>query len=1240
MNKPYANHDDPTGQTTAGVSVVLARLIQKLFLAGLALVTGALLAPSALAQGTGGSFVRARGPQFRITVPAGYVGTQTLTNMVEVGGITTNPVSLYVAGLPSGCTTNLTDGLGNDVFTTGQGTSLWLSVNMNGVAAGTYPFTLNMGNASGGGITNHVTNHLNFVLEVAKMWVGNTNGARDGKPLWTDGAQWTSSGTPGASDDVVFQYFGGQTNIYFTNAGPTIDYLTTVTLPSSQTISSLRLAGSTNNTLNNMTFDLADNNLSVTGSKGLSIWRNYIAEFWAGLGTPSIAIMGTNSTLLVSNSAAKVSLLIDGQANVAWDMSRLGTFKSDVSRVGLGDWTHWPDYDNYLDNNYNGVPRRHIGTVILARTNVIRATFKDSANYNDPQRRPYAFSVGASPMSGTTAFASLWLGVTNAFLMDSVCLGGAQQSANLRFWPGYATNYACVATFRSTNGTGRMSTFTVTDAAGTNGMASNEKATIDFREGTVDMLVDRLYVSRDRDILAYNQQPSLQGFLYFGNGTIDANEVVLGYEQYSHSTNVNGGDGHIRAYCQGYLTLSNSTFKVNSNLTLGYTTFEPDADDSNNYGRIWVGDNGTLMANRINVNHGTNVAGADNWIVASNRSTVILTNTLGGTNKMLSRLTFANGTLTLHLDASKTNPYVYVTNTVTTSGTSNALKIAQLNNFTTTTHLPIFAFDPAASTFGAAFDTIILPGSYRAAPWEVPGSGAGDLGIWGIDVLTNPPKNLLWKGQVSANWNTVTTNWWDMTALKYTNFTTGDNVAFDDSATSFTVTLVNPSGGTLVPSVINMTNTTAYVFNGSGRITGSPQWTKRGTGGLELDSITTAVLHVLAGTFTGNGGGAVSSAEIDTGARMDFNGNISAGLSSSGASKFGGSMNGPLTVGTGGTVTNMGNMVVSAVTLQNASILVNSNTINYQGGLSVSSNSFFLNAGNLEVPSGRSLNDQLTVENGGTFRDDGFGNITVNRLTVGAGGTFIPGGLGIASTIVYGNGVGTSAGRVLFAQASTNVFKVRPSTAQTTKLLVGSGFMDFGASASTENYNGGVIQIQNLNGATAFTNGQVFGMFGNADDVFSPQLVSTGTATNTYPNMLPNPPKMGLYWDLRNLRYLANDTSNGIIWVRTVATNATNFLTFSLAPEFEVFSTNYTTNASVITTNYVTNDYVYTTVEWPSNHTGWRLLSQARQLTDGLHNGEGLTNWTEVFRGRWTNMMLLTNTYSTNAAVFYWMVYP
>jgi hypothetical protein len=214
----------------------------------------------------------------------------------------------------------------------------------------------------------------------------------------------------------------------------------------------------------------------------------------------------------------------------------LSTFVTYVSRFGVSDYQLYPNY-RALNNGFNagrdltsysGRPRQFLANFYMARTNYITATYVDPNNYTNESTRSYAVSLNNNEQSGNNTASFFYLGLTNVFRADSVCFVGANsQSVNpgVRFGFGRFSS----AIFRGTNG-GRMSVFTISDGGGTNQANSNMKATIDFSGATnyVDILADRLYIARDRVMIASNQTPNVQGDLTIGYGNVDVNTAVLG----------------------------------------------------------------------------------------------------------------------------------------------------------------------------------------------------------------------------------------------------------------------------------------------------------------------------------------------------------------------------------------------------------------------------------------------------------------------------------------------------------------------------------------------------------------------------------------------------------------------------------------------------------------------------------------------------------------------------------------
>jgi hypothetical protein len=156
---------------------------------------------------------------------------------------------------------------------------------------------------------------------------------------------------------------------------------------------------------------------------------------------------------------------------------------------------------------------------------------------------------------------------------------------------------------------------------------------------------------------------------------------------------------------------------------------------------------------------------------------------------------------------------------------------------------------------------------------------------------------------------------------------------------------------------------------------------------------------------------------------------------------------------------------------------------------------------------------------------------------------------------------------------------------------------------------------------------------GNAGRRSDHSLVGTGAATNVYPIMQPDPPKARLTWDLSNLRYRSG-AANGLIRIKGISTNPPA-LSYSPTIYYDIIQTNITGG----NTNITTNDYIVANVNWPATNTGWRLEFEQNPVTVGLLNYD--TNWTEIFNGRWTNQLTLTNTLGTNSGtLFYRMRLP
>jgi hypothetical protein len=1208
--------------------------------ASLVLFAGMFCATQLTAQN--GAF---RSPQLRVVVPVNTTLATVVTNRFSTstnnmtldmsGFYQIAPVDLsvsWVSADPGGVGFAITDTNGVAVSqiasrTNGYSTNLWLTVYTTNVPSGSYTFSLN---ASGG-----ATNNLLLTLDVGYIWNGPTNSATLGSANWSASTSWSQgsgSSTPGASDVVIFNVDGGQTNQFVSDgsAPPTgyTNVLINSVINQNMTIGSLRFAQS------NATYQWHNLNilpgytLSITGPGGFSILQDYIREF-TGISVAQVCIVGTNASLVVSNPAANFGMFVDGQAAFILDMTRLADFKATVNRFTLGDATAYPnvlnlDVNQYGNFNNNSIPRRFLPWLYMASNNVVLATYVGPENYTNSMNRMYAISdVHTLYGSGSTTVPRWYLGASNLFLADSICFIGANQGGNgttLRFHPSFTNNP--IAIFRGTNGTSRMSIFTVGDAGGiTNGSQGNIKSYLDFGvgNGRIDALVDRFYMGMDRTLIASNSSatPNYQGKLGMGAGTIDCNVAFLGYQNSGVHTEVPVSQDY-RGYCQGELFVSNTAvFKCNGTMTLGYTTETnggtTGAEVQNNYGKINIGPGGTVMVKTVEVG-GVTKRSTGNIISLVNGATLVVSNTIAGPDMRLSALTNSGGsTMVLFINGNSNAPYIYTSNLTVSAG--NFIRIGGLTNITYTggiAQFPLIAYSSGTPTIPG----VIMPSGFIGSGSIIPNGSAQ----WDLYVSTNPPNtNLVWRGPgTTADWDTSTKNWYDTATGLMTNFNNGDWVKFDD--TPGYATTVNQTTSILLPGQVAMSNVTvAYKFTGSG-VQGGGVLTKQGTGSLEVGSSSSFAIPmtVNAGTLTNNG--TIVGVTIAAGASLGNNGTINGNISCSGQAYNIGTMNGALTLEAGAVVTNLAYIQGGAFTLQTNAFLYNGTnaTMDNFGNSTIATNATLINDGYLGAPL---AGYAQTITVNGTLKDTGASvtpgdpTMSLSTLTIGGGGLFIMGGDGIGQTIVR-NPLGTTTGaspwpgRVTLGIGSTNIIKVDPGAPSFT--ILGSGALDLGPSQSSQQQNGATLIITNTTGAP-FSAGQYFKMFvqwngGNP--------TPTGTSTNCYPIIVPRTPGPGLIWDLSRLWAGTDFGYIGVAYPPVV--HLTN--SFALAGD----GTNIVAQFS-----------------WPATNQGWRLQTLVTPVSVGLTPDTNF-NWTGI-AGSWTNTsMIFSNRILNNpdTNVFFRLVFP
>ncbi|HEU6447260.1 MAG TPA: hypothetical protein VFV23_02330 [Verrucomicrobiae bacterium] len=1102
----------------------------------------------------------------RVTVPINSTLSNGVAFTTTLSG-TVNPETLSLSSLPAGVTYSFST---NNFTNTVSGT---LSLFTTDVPEGIYTYSLDE--------NGDATGNLLLQIQSAHLWTGAVSSD------FADAGNW-AGGLPGPGDDIVFTDTNGLGH------GATT---TNVWVTANTEIGSLRQAITSGGTRrDNIQIDDGVT-LSITGTNGVSLGLRDNSDTYQSW---EFAFMGNGGTLVVSNQDADFDTFAIENQTPYYYMDNLGTFVANLHQIHLSDYTVYPNWQSLQDNGYKNaaLPRRlPVPEFHWARTNLVYLNFAGDPNdWNDPAIHQYSMMVGNDNyISGSTQRHPFYFGIYNLFEMNSVCFAGSGVSMDSSGAAKFNTAFTasnCIAIFRGTNGmSDRMAMFAIADNAGVGASGSSSKAVIDFSAGTIDALVDKLYIGRDRT----NSSGSIgQGVLTIGQGTFDVNTAILGYQ--SLSNNLGTGID----YCQATVNVtSNGLFNVNDELALGYTSAEltNTASAQSGFGKVNISSGGTVAANTITVGGITKIS-ADNEINL-NGGNLVVSNTIASAEKPLTTLSFANdSTMTLFVDGTATEPYVYTTN-LTTSG-NNIINIGAVANPASVV-IPLISY----VTPGASFAGVTMPSGLTG---NLVDDGVGTIYL---QISTNAPKNLAWRGYVDGNWDLTTKNWLDLDTGIQTNFANGDNATFDDTA-AIPTTITIPSA--IVATSITVTNTAnAYVFSGSGNLIG--HIVKDGDNSLEIDAPTSVSIEIDKGSLIGSGVGSVGQVTVLSGAEMNYQGKIKGAILCGGIGTVSGDVVGAVTLQSGSVFTNNGT-IHNSFTTADGSLLVNelnAQFVNF-GTCTVASNSIVINRGYIGGQSQSTAGQNVTVNNGGTFEDTGEGWLILNgTLTIGSGGTFIPGGDGIGTTYVYKGSVSSGfPARILLSQGSTNIFKVNKDLGLNTQIQ--GDYVDYGGSSSVPNNNGCTLQFVNV-GSTPFAAGDTFTIarYSESGGSFS---TFTGTATNTYPVMDPPAPADGLGWNINNL------TMSGVVNIVGVSTNTFNV---GFTPTFTTLITPTSTNAAIIGN-----------LSWPGTNTGWRL----QQLQTALTNGLSATNWTDVFGSQWTNSYTFTNNVTTNTATFYRMVYP
>ncbi|TAK93990.1 MAG: hypothetical protein EPO07_17405 [Verrucomicrobia bacterium] len=1132
----------------------------------------ATIALLALALGFASSSVWAqtitmRSQPLRFTVPKGTVYSNATVLTIVTSGNPTPTNHLAVTGIPGSGNANAW--LSQTEITSNATTLVTLNyTNDATIAGGTYDLAVEG--------TGDSTYRLPVPVIVAYVWSGVdfTNAVSTN---FTSTGNWKGGVAPGAADDVVFNDGGGQAAA----TGPT-----NIIVAASATVNSIRFASEASGSrAHNMEIQNGAT-LSVTGS-GLSFSLHRDTKLVA---QPILATISGGGTLSVANSAAQIGVLLDGQQNATWDMRNLNNFVADVSRIGLGNYRIWPNYytNGYVSPAGAGIanpPTRFVPLVFLAKTNIIKCSWTDPNAYADNGIRDYALEIGNDEASGTTANITFRLGISNAFFLDSLCYshsgkGGGGNS----FIFNSAGSYAL---YRGIGG-GRMSVWAQGDASGNASSGSNVRGTVvDFGNGQVDAMVDKLYLGRSR---TNTTGITIQGTLTLGGASLgsifDVNTAYLGSQDADNlgtpTQAISGPTGTVNVN-------SNATFKVNRTLHLGYTTAAASGTPTypeNCSGILNISASGTVMASNILCGGVTKLSVNDN--IFMNKGNLIVTNGIG-TDYAVNNLIMTNGsTLTLY-NVSTTVPTIYAkTFSAPSVGPATLLNIPTLSATYPVT-IPLIAYTNAGPSLGGLAQGT-LPSGVRIT------SIADNTVNKTIDITFNTgvANVLVWRGNVNNTWDTVTKNWVTLGGGIATNFVDGDSVIFDDTLTgSASVNVsgtVSPGQSAATYGIVVSNTTAAYSFSG-GSVGGSVTLHKVNSGSLAINTTFTPGVVMDGGSLTGSGSVGQTFAGYGT-TMTGFNGTVSGGLTASNAAVLITSL-----------ATVSGGLTVSAGALTNNGIIA--------GGASIADNVYLTNGGTMNITVPWLIQTNSVLVNNGLINQSAPGagdfGLTVNGLLMGTGTinavqngnsnrvVINPGG-----QLMIGNAPGQIAAvnmytRLDLSRGSLTMIDVDPSTTNDIINITQNGSTAAGKVNFMNNSFpgvGGTLFINRL-GATPFTLATTIVPIYSAG---SP-LNAVDNANPLRPVVIPAP-GTNLVWDLTDL--------------------VTNLTLRVVGPP-------------TLTNTFDGTNFVFS---WSDVYRSWSLQAQTNGLDVGLN-----TNWYTISGSQLTNF----NTQPvnlTNPAVFYRMTYP
>ena len=482
-------------------------------------------------------------------------------------------------------------------------------------------------------------------------------------------------------------------------------------------------------------------------------------------------------------------------------MAALNNFTAYVQRLSIA-----------YDPQGLAAQRRPSATLYLAKTNYITCTASGTPGPGGNGGIGYILAEVVQQAGNASTNR---LGQVNVFNVNGMKFGGAKTgNSYVNFNSGLTSPSV---KFRDASGTGR-STWLIADSSTTAGSSSGCSAFVDFTGGTVDALLDKVYigVGQGGNNAFY---VGGNGLLTFNLGTIDLNTLELGYQFAVGSSagrgilNVNGAGASLTVNkdirmarnlgpVSGSLLVTNSI--GNLNINAGTARVYGNIVDGGGNSILTVTNNATLdmkpggdtVAGNIGVrtlnigagvvtNYGTLSVSNLNILSPRSEFTVYSGQTLGvvgagltGTSTVNSNLTLTNATLALDLGApgGAAVDQLAVLATLTLQNT-NSVAINPLTGFGSGTY--------SVATYGTLIGDVnnnlkivgAIPDSRYTAYFDTTtAANTITLNVSGATAY------LSWSGDGVGNvWNLHTTqNWNDGGAPNNAKFYNLDTVTFDD----------------------------------------------------------------------------------------------------------------------------------------------------------------------------------------------------------------------------------------------------------------------------------------------------------------------------------------------------------------------------------------------------------------------------------------------------------------------------